>query len=118
MLQEGMAGEADLAGQSCRVRPGFHTVEHITLVHQHMLHTVEAPEEIQVPVAAAEFAVGDCLQAQLLLLFHQLADFPVFYFRQCFPADDPGGELLSCCFQSGRAQEAADHVIAVRGGGS
>ncbi|MNN11660.1 hypothetical protein D3C81_1246260 [compost metagenome] len=116
MFQERMPGKADFAGQSGRIRSGFHAVEHVTLVHHHMLHTIEAPEEIQMPVAAAEFPVRHGLQAQLLLLVHQVADYIVLRLCQCIPGIGSGGELLPCFLQRCRTQEAADYIIAVRGG--
>ena len=66
------------------------SVEQVTLIHQHMLHTLEAPEEIQVPVAAPELAVRHAQKPSRLFLTHQFDDFLVlgfFQFRRCdFPS--------------------------------
>jgi hypothetical protein len=42
------------------------------------LDAVEPPEKVEVPPGAAELAVGDRLQADLLLLLDDRADLAVF----------------------------------------
>src|SRR5580704_12450511 len=79
MLDHRMAGEADLAGDLgafvARPRGG----EGDAGLHDGLLDAVEAPEEIEDPPGAAEFAVGDRLQAGRLLLFDDVLDLAVFH---------------------------------------
>ena len=45
-------------------------VEHVARARGAALNAVEAPHKIEVPVAAAELAIGNYLQAGSLLLGH------------------------------------------------
>ena len=63
-----MAGISDLAGHLDALGARLARREGNARVHHVPLDAVEAPEEIEMPPGAAEFAVGDRLQADLLLL--------------------------------------------------
>jgi hypothetical protein len=83
-------------------------------VHHVLLDAVEAPEEIEVPPRAAEFAVGDGLQADLLLLLDDALDLAVFHDLEL-----GGGDLallvpLPRVLQRRRPQQATD-VIGAKG---
>ena len=80
-----------------------------------LLDAVEAPQEIEMPPRAAEFAVGDRLQADLFLLLDDVLDLAVFDRLQL------GGAVISplarrsrACFQRGGPQQAADMIGAER----
>ena len=47
-----------------------------------LAHAADLVEEVHVPGRAAEFAVGDALQAQLFLQFHDIANGDVFGLAQ------------------------------------
>ena len=77
MLQHGMIGKADLADDACALRPGLHALERDALLHHVTLGAVETPEEVEVPPGAAELAIGDRLQPDLLLLLDHPLDLAV-----------------------------------------
>ena len=78
-----------------------------------VLDVLQAFQEVEVPHGAAELAVGDGLQARLLLLFHQVCDGGVLGGGQLLAGDGPGGEIGARLLEGLRAQEAADDVICV-----
>ena len=63
MLDHRMAGEADLAGDLDAFVARRHRGKSDAGIHDVALDAVEAPKEIEMPPRAAEFAVGDRLQA-------------------------------------------------------
>ena len=71
---------------------------------------LKAPEKVQVPVAAAEFPVGEGMQPGGFLLFDEFRDFLVFHLFQVQSGDLASGELGPGLFQPGRAQETADDI--------
>ena len=74
------------------------------------LDAVEAGEEVDVPPVAAELAVGDRRQAQVLLQLHDLADQAVFRLPELRGLRFPDAHLLTQLVQLVRAQKAADMV--------
>src|ERR1700730_8758515 len=118
MLDHRMAGEADLAGDLgafvARPRRGKRDAG----LHDGLLDTVEAPEEIEVPPRAAEFAVGDRLQAGRLLLPDDVLDLAVFPRSQLIRRDLALGAALARRFQRRGPQQAADMIGAERRFGS
>ena len=78
------------------------------------LGAVEAPEEIEMPPGAAELAVGDGLQADLLLLLDDALDLAVFDRLEVGGADLALGALCPRLLQRCGAQQAADMVGAER----
>ena len=78
------------------------------------LHAFELLEEVDVEERAAEFAVGDAVQAPVLLLLHDLANRFVFHCAQRCGVDlaflAPGARLLEFL----GTQEASDVIRAKR----
>ncbi len=83
-------------------------------VHDVLVDAVEAPEEIEMPPGAAEFAVGDRLQADVLLLFDDAFDLAILDRFQRIGIDFAFGAPLARFFQRGRSQQAADMIGAER----
>ena len=76
------------------------------------LDAAELLEEVDVEVGAAELAVGDALEAHVLLELHDLGDRLVFDLAQLLGRDLALGLLLARLQQVLGAQEAADVVVA------
>jgi hypothetical protein len=72
-----------------------------------------ALEEVEVPHGAAELAVGHGLEADLLLVCHELRDALVFDLRELGIVDGAGGVVRAGLLEGGWAQEAADDVVGV-----
>src|SRR5258708_38805961 len=101
MLQHDRPRAADLAGDARHGR-------HVLGVEGHAggsdeLDAVELLEKIEMPEIAPELAVGDRLQADLLLALHGARDAAVLDFLQ-FLRRDLRGERVA---QLGRTQQAA-----------
>ncbi len=115
MLDHRMAGEADLAGDLhafiARRAPRRNAMP-VSITWR--LDAVEAPEEIEMPPGAAEFAVGDRLQADRFLLLDDALDLAVFDRLERGGVDLALGVLLARLLQRGRAQQAADMIGAER----
>ena len=77
MLHHGVIGETDLAGDADALRLGLDALELDAVIELVEFDTVEHAEEIEVPVGAAEFAVGRELEADLFLLPDDLFDLAV-----------------------------------------
>ena len=76
------------------------------------LDAAELLEEVDVEIGAAELAVGDALEADVLLELHDLGDRLVFDLAQLL-GRDVAARLLGAGFEQVlRAQEAADVVVA------
>ena len=110
--------EVDLAGDLVALRPGRDAVELDAMRQRDLLDAVEAPEEIEVPPGAAILAVGRELEADLLLLAHDLLDLAVLDRLELARAElallMPGAGGLDRL----RAQDRADMVGAERWLGS
>src|SRR5262249_32057285 len=78
------------------------------------LDPVEHAEEIEVPPRAAELAVGCELEADLLLLAHDLLDLAVLDLLELRIGDRALLVLGACVLERSGAQEAADMVGAER----
>ena len=70
-------GHAELARDLDAFVPRVDAGKGDAAVHDVLLGAVEAPEEIEVPPRAAELAVGDGLQADVLLLLDDALDLAV-----------------------------------------
>ena len=90
------------------------TVEEVAVIQFHFLNAVEAPHEVQMPVAAAELAIGDGVITSTLLLLDEAGDFLIFHRGQRSMVDLASLELGTCLFQVLGAQEAAHKVITER----
>src|SRR4029077_8316996 len=87
-------------------------------IHVVALGAVEPPEKVEVPPGAAELAVGDGLQADLLLLLDHPLDLAIFHRLEVGGADLTLGALFPCLLQRCGTQEATDVVGTERGLGS
>src|SRR5512135_1694431 len=110
MLDHRVAGKAELAGDLEAFIARRHGSKGDTGVHHMLLDAVEAPEKIEMPPGAAEFAVGDRLQANLFLLLDDAANLAVLDFFQLLRRDLALGALFARLFQGGGAQQAADMI--------
>ena len=90
------------------------TVEEVTVIQFHFLNAVEAPHEVQMPVAAAELAIGDGVEASSLLLLNEAGDLFIFRSGQGGAVDLAGLELSAGVFQVLGAQEAAHKIVTER----
>ena len=107
---------ADFAGHFDRTRRGFLTVKEVTVIQLDFLDAVESPHKVQMPIAAAKFAVCDGMVTGGFFLGDQLGDFLIFYLCQCFTGDFADFEVLACLLEGCRTQKAADHIINKRNG--
>ena len=74
VLDEGVVLAADGAGHHGGIGRGLLVVEHIARTRGTAFNAVEPPHKVEVPVTAAELAIGNHLQASGLLLVHQIAN--------------------------------------------
>ena len=88
------------------------------LGHDVLFGAVEAPEEIEMPPRAAELAVGDGMEADVLLLLDDALDLAVFDLLQLRGADLALGALGPRVMDRLGTQQAADMVGAERGLGA
>jgi len=118
MIEHRVAGKADLAGDLEALVARGHGGEGDAAVHHVLLDAIEAPEEIEMPPGAAEFAVGDRLQADPFLFLDDALDLAVFDRLERGGVDLALGAPLARLFQRGRTQQAADMIGAERRLGS
>ena len=111
MLDKRMIFAADFAGHFDRTRCGFLAVKEVSVIQLDFLDAVESPHKVQMPIAAAKFAVCDGVITSGFFLGDQLCDFLIFYLCQCFTGDFSGLEVLACLLEGCRTQKAADHII-------
>ena len=109
-----MAREADLAGDLEALVTRRHAGKGNALLHDVLFDAVEPPQKVELPPRAAEFAVGDRLQADFFLLFDDTFDLAVLDRLERGGVDLALGEALAGGFQRGRAQQAADVIGAER----
>src|SRR6202043_3163394 len=114
MLEHRMAGKAELAADAHALIARGHSGKGDAAVHLVALDAVAAPEKVEMPPGAAELAVGDGLQAGLLLLGDDRADLAVFHFLQRIGGDLAVGAALARFLQGAGTQEAADMIGAER----
>ena len=114
MLDHRMAGKADLAGDLHALIARRHRGEGDAGIHHVALDAVEAPEKVEMPPRAAEFAVGDRLQAGRFLFADDGFDLAIFDGLERRGVDLALGMLLARLFQRGRAQQRADMIGAER----
>ena len=75
-----------------------------------LAHTADLVQKVHVPRRAAEFAVGDALQAQLFLHTNDVANRGVFGLAQAGGIEPPCLVLRARAGELGRPQQAADMV--------
>ena len=73
-------------------------------------NALEAPHEVEMPIRAAKFAIGNHMQAGGLLLGHEFGDRLVFDRFELGRVDFTCGEILARGLELGRTQIGADHV--------
>ena len=119
MLDHRVAGKrAELARHAQHHRLRVRALEFDLALAEIGLDAVKLAEEIVVPEGAAEFAVGDDLQADVFLLLDDLFDFAVFDRFQGIGVDLAALALGARVFQRRGAQQAADMVGAEGGCGA
>ncbi len=107
-------GKAELADDTHALRFRGDALEGDAMLHQVALDAGQVLEEIEVPEHAPVLAVGHRLQADGLLLPHEVADLAVLDFAQCSGGQLTGLVPLARRLEARRAQEAANHVAAER----
>ena len=101
MLEHRMAGKAELAGDAYSFVAGRDRGKSDPGVHDMAFDAVEAPEEIEVPPGAAEFAVADRLQADRLLFSDDVFDLAILDRPERVGRDLALGAALARGFQRG-----------------
>ena len=114
MLHKRVIFAADLAADTEGTVGGLFAMEVIAMIQLYLVDAMEAPHEIQMPVAAAELAVCDGVEAGALLLFDQPGDLFVFHSGQCGAVDRTGLVLCAGLLQCVGTQEAAHKVVTER----
>ena len=97
----------NLAGQLDRTLGCLLAMKLIAMLQFDMLHAIESPHKVEMPIAAAELAIGDIRQAMRLLLTDDLSNQPVFYGAKVDGRNLSISKLSSYFFQLCRAQIAA-----------
>ena len=93
---------------------GFLIVEHIALAARAALNTLKAPHEVEMPIAATEFAIGHNLQARSLLLGDKVANGHVFHGLELGGVDDARIEVGTRLLQHVGTKKAANDIAAKR----
>ena len=106
---------AELAGDAHHHRLRLRALELDLALAEIGLRAVERAEEIVIPEGAAEFAVGDALQADLFLLADHLFDFAILDRAQGRGIDLAALAFRARLLQGRRTQQAAD-MIGAKGG--
>ena len=107
ILDKRMILAGNLAGQLDRTLGCLLAMKLIAMLQFDMFHTIESPHKVEMPIAAAELAIGDIRQMMRLLLLDDLC------YQTVFDAAKVGGRNLaisklgSCFLQLCRAQIAA-----------
>ena len=114
VLDEGVVLAADGAGHHGGIGRGLLVVEHITRTRGTAFNSVESPHKIEVPVAAAELAIGDNLQAGSLLLGYQIANGLVLDDLKAGGVECARGIGGTCILNSLGTKKAADDIGAKR----
>ena len=113
MLEHRWPEKPRLAAERAPIARG-HSGKRDAAVHLVALDAVEPPEKVEMPPGAAELAVGDGLQAGLLLLGDDRADLAVFDLLERIGGDLAIGAALARLLQRRGAQQAADMIGAER----
>ena len=115
MIQERMVPEADGTGDLCRAGLGLSPFEMDgPIFRRDFRDPFQFCQEIQMPVPAAEFSIGDGMEAYFFFFGYQILDGSIFRLFQISSGDFPGGKRLSFFFQGSWTQEAANDIIPER----
>ena len=101
---------AELAGDARCLGLGLNARELDSLVDVDEFDTVELAQEIHMPPGPPEFAVGDRLEADLLLLGDDLADFFVFDGGEAIGGNGAGMMLGAGFLEAGGPQQGTDMI--------
>ncbi len=104
----------DLARDDGGVCGGLLVVEHVARTRRATLDALQAPHEVEVPVAAAELAVGDDVEAGGLLFGYEVADGLILDDLEPGIIDQARCVVGAGLLEDVRAQKAADDVVAER----
>ena len=116
MLDHRMAGKSpEPAGHAQHHRLRVRALEFDLAFAEIGLDAVKRAKEIVIPEGAAEFAVGDGLQPDVLLLFDDRVDFSVFHRFQFGGGDLPALALGARIFQRRGTKKTSDMVGAEGG---
>ena len=86
-------------------------VEEIPVIQFDFFDSIESPHKIQMPVASAEFPVGDDVVSGCLLFFHQLPDGLILRLAKLGGCDGAGLKLRPRLFDGFRAEKASHIVV-------
>ena len=104
ILQHGMIfRKTNLARNHDTIGLGLHAMKLDTAFPVGQFHPVESREKIEMPVGPADFAVGDCVQTDSLLLFHHIANAFILYRPQLRRADVAIVSILTRLFDGCRS---------------
>ena len=115
MLDKRMIFAADFAADADGTMGGFLSLEVVAVVQLDLVDTGKAPHKVQMPIAAAEFAIGDGVVAGALLLFDEQGDLFIFHSGQLLAGDLASLELGAGGLDSLRTKEAAHKIVTERG---
>jgi len=107
ILDKRMILASNLAGQLDRTLGCLLAMKLVAMLQFDMFHTIESPHKVEMPIAAAELAIGDIRQAMRLLLLDDLSNQTVFDAAKVGGRNLAISKLGSCFFQLCRAQIAA-----------
>ena len=107
ILDKRMILAGNLAGQLDRTLGCLLAMKQVAMLQFDMLHAIESPHKVEMPIAAAELAIGDIRQAMRLLLTDDLSNQPVFYGAKVGGRNLSISKLSSRFLQLCRAQIAA-----------
>src|ERR1700688_395478 len=114
MLDHRMAGKSELAGDLNALVAGGDAGKGDATFHHMLFDAVEAPEKVEMPPRAAEFAVGDRLQANFFLFLDDALDLTVLDRLEVGRTDFALSALLARLLERGRTQQATDMISAKR----
>ena len=89
-------------------------MELVALAARAALDALKAPHEVEVPIAAAELAIGHDLQARSFLLGDEVANGRIFNSLELGCVNDARIEIGACLFQHVRTKKTADDIAAKR----
>ena len=114
VLDHRVTGKFDLAGHAWCLRPGLHAGKLDALIGIDNADTVQLAEKIKMPPGAAEFAIGDGLQANVFLLFDQRPNFRVLNLPERCRIDLALFALCAGELEGGCPQQQSDMISAER----
>ena len=115
VLKERMIAEIHLVHNLHRRRLRLCALErHRPMLCSNFFDALQGGEKVEMPVATAEFTVRHRLEADFLLLRHEITDRRIFGFFQLRCRSFSGCERLTLFLQDFRPQEAAHDIVTER----